>query len=40
MIPDIVAKMDKEELLRHYRIANYNDVNHMLELIAIKKALT
>ena len=32
--------MDKEELLRHYRIANYTDVSHMLELIAIKKGLT
>ena len=32
--------MDKEEILRHYRIANYTDLNHMLELIAIKKGLT
>ena len=40
MIPDIMQKLDKEEILRHYRIANYKDIDHMLELIAVKKGLT
>ena len=40
LIPEIVEKLDKEEILRHYRIAIYNDVDHMLELIAVKKGLT
>ena len=39
LIPDIMSKLEKAEILRHYRIANYTDINNMLELIAQKKGL-
>jgi len=34
-----MSKLDKEEILRHYRIANFEDETKMLELIAHKKGL-
>lgn len=39
LVPEILEKLEKEEILRHYRIASYKDTNHMLELIAVKKGL-
>ena len=40
LVEDIVSKLEKEEILRHYRIANFKDTSEMLELIAVKKNLT
>ena len=34
-----MTKIEKAEILRHYRIANYKDIKEMLELIAVKKGL-
>lgn len=40
LVDEIVSKLEKDEILRHYRIANFKDTNEMLELIATKKGLT
>jgi hypothetical protein len=37
VIPSILAKVDKTEILRHYRIANFDSVDKLLELVAHKK---
>lgn len=40
LIPSILEKVDKFEVLRHYRIADFNDdVTKLLELVAIKKGI-
>ena len=39
MIPDLIKKFEKTEILRHYRIANYTSTEQMLTLIAKKKGL-
>lgn len=40
VVPSILAKVDRMEILRHYRIADFGDsVQKMLELIAIKKCM-
>jgi len=36
---ELVEKIEKTEILRHYRIANYTNVTQMLEFIALKKGL-
>ena len=38
-VEEIVKKIDKTEILRHYRIANFSSSVEMLELIAKKKGL-
>ena len=38
-VEEIVKKIEKTELLRFYRIANFNTTVEMLELIAKKKGL-
>lgn len=38
-IADLLNKVAKPEILRHYRIANFNTVDEMLSLIALKKGL-
>ena len=38
MIPSIIEKVEKVELLRHYRIADFgDDVSKFIELVAVKK---
>lgn len=40
VIPSILERVQKFELLRHYRIADFNDdINKLLELVAIKKSI-
>lgn len=39
VISSILAKVDKTEMLRHYRIANFESVGKLLELVAQKKGL-
>ena len=39
VIPSILAKVDKTEILRHYRIAHFDSVEQLLELVALKKGL-
>lgn len=38
-LEQILPKIDKSEILRHYRIANYENTDSMLNLIALKKGL-
>ena len=40
MIPAVLAKVEKPEILRHYRIADFDSVPKLLELLAFKKGLT
>jgi len=40
MIPSVLAKVEKPEILRHYRIADFDSVPKLLELLAFKKGLT
>jgi nuclear GTP-binding protein len=40
LVVEIVQRVEKEEILRHYRIANFKDTQEMLEFIAVKKGLT
>lgn len=39
MIPSVLAKIDKTEILRHYRIASFDSVQKLLEFVALKKGL-
>lgn len=40
VIPSILAKIDKMEIIRHYRIADFGDsVPKLLELVAVKKGM-
>jgi len=36
-IQHLISKVDKQELLRHFRIADFKDVNELLGHIAKKK---
>ena len=36
---DVCAKVEKVELLRHYRIGNFENIDQLLENLAIKKGL-
>jgi hypothetical protein len=36
-IESLISKVDKQELLRHFRIADFKDVNELLAHIAKKK---
>jgi len=38
-LEQLLPKIDKSEILRHYRIGNYNNTTEMLNLIALKKGL-
>lgn len=38
-LESILPKIDKSEVLRHYRIGNYTNTESMLNLIALKKGL-
>ena len=37
IIPAVLSKIDKNELLVYYRISDYSDHNRFLELVALKK---
>ena len=40
LIPSILDRVNNFELLRHYRVADFNnDINKLLELVAVKKGL-
>lgn len=40
VIPSILERVQKFELLRHYRIADFNDdISKLLELVAVKKGI-
>ena len=40
VIPSILDRVDRFEILRHYRIADFNDdVSKLLELVAVKKGI-
>jgi hypothetical protein len=39
MIGDLMDKLEKSEVLRHYRIANFDNEEEMLKAIANKKGL-
>jgi len=38
-IAHLLTKIAKSEILRHYRIGNYNNINELLDQIAKKKGL-
>lgn len=38
-VKNLLAMVEKTEILLHYRIGNYEDINDMLRLVAMKKGL-
>ena len=40
LIPSVLTRVEKPEIMRHYRIAHFDSVEKLLELLAFKKGLT